>query len=200
MTSYPITLPATPSFAASNFGLRSNTTVFTSPLTNVQQVLSRPGQVWRADFDLPWMGLADAAAWRAALASLRGRQGTFLVGDPIYDNTPRGTAGGTPLVNGGSQTGNSLITDGWSNGATFLAGDYFSLGNYLHMLTADVTADGGGNATLVFEPTLRTSPSNNAALDISTPQAAMRLVDDESMWEERPGPHWGISFKAVEAL
>ena len=49
-------------------------------------------------------------------------------------------------------------------------GDLFSLGNYLHMLTADVTADGSGNATLVFEPTLRTSPSNNAALDISTPR------------------------------
>jgi len=39
------------------------------------------------------------------------------------------TYGGTPLVNGATQTGSSLITDGWSSGATTLvAGTIFTLG------------------------------------------------------------------------
>ena len=146
------------------------------------------------------MQIDDAAEWRAAMTSLRGLQGTFSMGDPIYSGTPRGTAGGTPLVNGASQTGNSLITDGWSASATFLKGDYFGLGGYLYMSTTDVTADGGGNATLVFEPTLRASPSNNDALDITSPTTTFRLLTDEAVWDEQPGPFWGFTFNAVEAL
>ena len=199
MTSYPITLPSTPNFSAARFGLVSNTTVFVSPLTRVQQVVSRPGQVWRAELSLPSMAVADAAEWRAALTSLRGRQGTFYLGDPIYSGA-RGTAGGTPLVNGASQAGNSLITDGWSASATFLKGDYFQLGGYLYVLTADVTADGGGNATLTFEPTLRAPPANNDPLTVTSPKSSFRLTDDEATWDEQPGPFWGFSFSAVEAL
>lgn len=201
MTSYPITLPATPSIRVARWGLRSNTTVYVSALSRVQQVVSRPGQVWVCSIELPTIGsVADAAEWRASLLSLRGRQGTFYLGDPIYNNNPRGTAGGTPLVNGASQAGNTLVTDGWSAAATFLKGDYFTLGNNLHMLTENVTATGGGAATLTFEPTLRISPANNAALDISTPKAAFRLTSDESFWDENPGPFWGMTFDAVEAL
>lgn len=41
-----------------------------------------------------------------------------------------GTYAGTPLVNGASQTGASLITDGWASGASSLTkGDVFTLAN-----------------------------------------------------------------------
>src|SRR3990167_1057755 len=41
-----------------------------------------------------------------------------------------GTYTGTPLVNGASQTGTSLITDGWtSGGATLNRGDVFTIGS-----------------------------------------------------------------------
>jgi len=41
-----------------------------------------------------------------------------------------GTYGGTPLVNGASQTGTSLVTDGWSSGASTLnKGDVFTIGS-----------------------------------------------------------------------
>lgn len=198
MTTYPITLPTTPKISAARFGLLSNMTLFSSPLTRVQQVLSRPGQVWQADCSLPMMLEATAAPWRAALTSLRGRQGTFTLGDPAYTGA-RGTVAGTPLVNGASQTGNNLITDGWGASATILKGDYFALGNYLYIMTIDVTATGGGAATLTFEPTLRASPANNAAVTVSSPKALMRLTADDARWEETPGL-WGMSFNCVEAL
>jgi len=47
----------------------------------------------------------------------------------VYPHT-YGTYSGTPLVNGASQTGSSLITDGWtSGGATLNKGDVFTIGS-----------------------------------------------------------------------
>lgn len=200
--SYPVSLPSSPAnFSAAKFGINWNTSLHMSPLSRVQQSLERPGALWQAEFVVPPLLLAaDAAAWKGFLVSLRGRHGTFRAGDPSYSG-PRGSAGGAPLVNGASQTGRALITDGWSAAATFKIGDQFQLGDYLYMMVEDVTADGSGNATLVFDPPLRSSPADNLALTISAPKGIWRLAsDEEGMWDAQVGPVWGFSFKAHEAL
>lgn len=47
----------------------------------------------------------------------------------VYQHT-YGTYGGTPLVNGANQTGSTLVTDGWSSGASTLnRGDTFTIGS-----------------------------------------------------------------------
>ena len=154
-----LVLPSSPSFQTATFGLRSNTQLFTSPLSGSMQTLEMPGAVWTLDAALPPIqNAAWAAAWRVFLTQLRGQAGRFYAGDPLR-KVPRGTATGTPLVAGGSQTGASLATDGWTAGVTgvLLAGDYiaFSGGSgrrELHMVTADANSDGSGNATLSIEP------------------------------------------------
>ena len=77
-----------------------------SPFT-YQQVVAHAGQRWECDVTLPAMARADAEQWVAFLVSLRGQFGTFTLGDPV-GASPRGSAGGTPLVNGASQTGGTL--------------------------------------------------------------------------------------------
>lgn len=103
-----------------------------------------------------------------------------------------GPLGGTPLVNGGSQTGSSLVTDGWTAAAAsrLKAGDVFTIagvyavnpvsGDTLSSLqqfvvTADVSSDGSGNATIPIYPaitatgaskTVSAVPADNAALTI----------------------------------
>lgn len=78
---------------------------------------------------------------------------------------------GTPLVNGGSQTGSSLVTDGWTSGYVIPKGKFFSVSVssllYLYQTTASVTANGSGQATLSIRPMLRTSPADNAALNVN---------------------------------
>ena len=72
---------------------------------------------------------ATAEDWLATLLSLNGMQGTFYFGDTIL-KAPRGTALGTPLVDGPGQFGQTLIVDGFpinSNGL-LLPGDWFQLG------------------------------------------------------------------------
>ena len=102
-----------------------------------------------------------------------------------------GTYGGTPLVNGASQTGSSLITDGWTATTTILnRGDVITVAdmyavnpqNYRsttqlsqHTVTANTTTDGSGNSTIAIYPPIITSgayqtvtgsPANNAAITV----------------------------------
>ena len=99
--------------------------------------------------------------------------------------------GSTPVVNGASQTGASLITDGWAvSTAVLKEGDVFTVAgvnglNYFSyantgllrqfVVTADVTSDGSGNATIPIDPpitttgqqrTVNASPADGAALTV----------------------------------
>ncbi len=110
-----------------------------------------------------------------------------------------GPLGGTPLVNGASQTGASLVTDGWTAAAAsrLKKGDIFTIANVFHVnpqtrqstgvlqqfvVTADVSSDGSGNLTAAISPsivtsgafqTVNASPADNAALTILGAAAAV---------------------------
>jgi hypothetical protein len=199
----PLDLPSSPGFVSSRFGLETNTQRMESPLTkNVQRVLLG-GARWSATYSLPDMNRTQAAVWQAFLLSCEGGVNTFNAYDP-EGRAPRGVATGTPLVNGGSQTGSSLITDGWANSVTGIlkAGDYFSVNGELKMVTADVNSNGSGQATISFKPALRNSPSDNAPLTLSNPTCTMILIDDaQSMWgTNHNGIYQGMSFSAIEVF
>lgn len=101
-----------------------------------------------------------------------------------------GQRGGTPVVNGASQTGASLVTSGWTAAAAnrVKKGDIFTIANVFavnpvtkqstgrlqqFVVTADTSSDGAGAATLPISPSIVTSgttqtvdssPANSAAL------------------------------------
>jgi hypothetical protein len=179
-----------------------------SPFTFSRQVYDYGGRRWEADITLPPMKRADAEQWVAWLVSLKGQYGTFLLGDPA-STTPRGLAAtfpGTPLVNGASQTGDTLVIDGASNSKTgwLLAGDYIQLGSgtssRLYKVLEDVNTDASGNATLTIWPELRSSPSDNAAVTVSNAVGAFHLASNEVNWSVNEASIYGITFGAVEAL
>lgn len=114
----------------------------------------------------------------------------------IFENTlvpshTIGAHGGTPLVNGASQTGATLVTDGWTASTAVLkAGDVFTIAgvNRVHketrqdtgelqkfVVTADGSSDGTGNLTISISPSITTSgafqtvtasPADNAAITV----------------------------------
>lgn len=195
-----LTLPSTPGFRTSRFWLRANTLGFESPLTRTVQTLGLTGARWAATYDLPPMKRAAAADWIATLVNLEGRSGRFYGFDPDA-KTPRGTWAGTALVNGGSQTGTSLILDGFSAAATVKAGDFFTVNGELKMVTANGTADGSGNLTVSFKPSLRASPADNDAITSTNPTCTMMLVDDEqAAWDANELSVFGLQFSAIEVF
>ena len=100
----------------------------------------------------------------------RGRYESFTI-VPAVISTGQGSPAGTPLVNGASQTGRSLVTDGWNASiAIFKAGDYLKEAgsDKVYMVTADVSSDGSGDATISIEPALVSSPADGAAISHSS--------------------------------
>jgi hypothetical protein len=161
--------------------------------------------MWMADVQLPPMTRANAETWVAALASLNGREGSFLLGDTA-NTSPRGTATGTPLVNGAGQTGYDLATDGWTPNITGIlrAGDWLQLGSgstaRLYKVMQDANSNGTGQATLTLWPRLRSSPADNAAITVSSPKGRFMLAMDGAEWSIDEAKIYGLSFTAMEDL
>lgn len=182
-----MTVIALPSQAVSkiDFGQISNTQIFTSPLNNSTQTAELVGAQWSAKITLVDRTRAQWAIWSAFLAQLRGASGRCTV-SPLHAAAPQGLGGGSPLVSGANQIGTTLVVKNGPLSKTgwLKVGDYFSFVNgagvnEMHILVgADVNTDGAGNATLVFEPPIRSSPTANAPVTIASPVCQMRLIDD----------------------
>ena len=202
--SYPLTLPTVTGITTQNWGMERVVAVTESPFTNQEQVYEHEGAQWKATFTLPPMKKESAAIWLAFLMSLRGRRGTFKIGDQDR-KTIQGTATGTVLVKGAAQTGNAINLDGFtaSRANVFLAGDYIQINSYLYMVSANVTANGSGEATVYVEPSLRTgieAINDNTTVIYSNTTTVMRLDSNELNWDTNNVSVYGISFSCSESL
>lgn len=128
------------------------------------------GRVWEEFFNFKFDG--DGKEFVALLNNYFNRATSLDVAHQSFLTT-LGAGGGTPLVNGASQTGSSIVTNGWPNTTLVLkAGDLitFATGPTLvYDVTADGTSDGSGNLTLSISPNIPSgsSPGNNDAITIT---------------------------------
>lgn len=201
---YPLTMPSDPAPKRVSFSIVTAIGVTQSPFTLAQQLQEWSGQSWVADVTLPVMDRAEAEPWIAFLLALNGKQGTFLLGDP-KGGTPRGTATGTPLLNGAHAAGaSSLVTDGWTASVTGILklGDYLQIGTRMHKVVgADVTSDGSGNATIEIWPRLRESATDNTPLLTGSVKGVFRLRDNSlPLFDLSETGIYELSFGAIEAF
>ena len=202
---YPIALPSTPAPRSTEWTPVSAVAAVPSPFTLQSQVQAHQGQLWAVRLTLPSMDNAAAQSWIAALLSLNGIQGTFHLGDSVM-KAPRGSAGGTPLVNGAAQTGQSLVTDGWpvSVNGVLLPGDWIQLGSgatrRVYKTLTQVNSNGSGQATIDIWPRLRESPADNAALVLTDTKGTFRLKDNVMDWSVSVAKRYGLEIDAVEAI
>jgi hypothetical protein len=203
--SYPITLPTSPGFTRVTIEPRTFVAIYASPFTGQQQVYQHPGQFLTCSIEVPPMNRAEAAVFVAAMLSLQGARGTFYFGDPSWTSA-QGTATGTPLIKGANQTGQDLITDGWTNTVTGIlkAGDWIQVGTgatrQLCMVLADANSDGSGEATLSLFPRIRTAFADNTAIVTANPKGVWRLVGDGSFLQDTDRLTRGMNLGAVEAF
>ena len=203
--SYPLSLPTHTGIRSIEFRAINAVAYSRSPFTFQGQAFAYAGQMWQADITLPAMKRSDAEKWIAWLVSLRGQLGTFLLGDPL-GCTARGAATGTPLVNGSSQTGGSLVIDGAATSVTgwLKAGDYIQLGTgssaTLHKVLQDANSDGSGNVTLDIWPHIRTAPADNSTVTVSNTKGLFRLSSNEQSWSINEASIYGLTFGAMEAV
>lgn len=133
------------------------------------------GRTWQEAWPALPAGSADVQALITTIENLYNTGATctlthyLIPGSGKPNNGPWKTAG-TPRVNGGSQSGTSLITDGQGAGAIpcVNAGDSFTVAglDVLFRATADADSDGSGNCTISILPPIvaGSSPADDALI------------------------------------
>lgn len=203
---YPRSLPAIP-IKMARLGLNINQSIFESSFSRKVTVQSHAGgttDYWEGLYQTPTLStqqLRELAAW---LISMKGMQKHFYAYDPDR-RVPTGVArnaNSAPKVNGGGQTGHSLVTSGWlaSTAGLLKAGDYVQVGSQYYMVLEDVNSDASGIASLNFEPAIRTSPNDQDAVIIENPQMIARLQESKQTWESDEKGMANYSFAWEEVV
>lgn len=162
------------------FELVDNDGMLPSPFTGEVQTIVRP-KLWR--MACTWQNIygGQRADLLAFFLQLNGKQ--HRVRMPFFGHVQRGSLGGTPLINGASQTGNSVAIDGATPSQTgwIKAGDIlrFASNNTIHMCTADADSDGSGNVTVSIIPEIRRSPANNDPIITGATMTGIWILEDK---------------------
>lgn len=193
-----ITFPSSPKPSTMSWRLVQPAQQNISQWTGARQVLASGRGWWECSLTLPpIVGESAVNSWRAFIGLARGVTNDFRV--PVNELS-QSSSTATPLINGASQTGRSLNTDGWPNSTTVLyAGQFVTIGDQLLQLTADVTSNGSGQATISFEPAIRVSPADNAAIEFKNPYALMYFLEDPG-YSVEPGLVYSMSFNLRESF
>lgn len=141
----------------------------------------RMGWVWTEEYPIFDATSVNGRAFLALIQWYNHTKTVFDIDPPLY-RALLGAGGGTPLVNGGSQSGYTVVTDGWPNSTLVLkAGDVYRIGgsNVLRMCQADVTSNGSGQASITGIPAIPVgaSPADNAAITITAPLTLKAVID-----------------------
>ena len=206
---YPLSLPTSIGFGSVEFTARNVTGVSESPFTLNQQVLQWDGERWEVDVSLPPMKRDLAEEWVVFLMSLKGRVGTFLLGDPNATN-PQGNGknySDTILTRAEASIGDTSFSfDGATNSVTnyLKAGDYIQVGTgsdavlYKCLEASNSNASGQLNSVEVW-PSVRKTTANNTAVSIFNAKGLFRLNQPNMTYSINEISSYGIGFSAVEA-
>jgi len=129
------------------------------------------GRTWQEVYSAINLKTANGRALMAALNRALREKTVWDIRHPHY-TANFGTYGGTPLINGAGQTGNSIIIDGADVSVTNWARDgdliKFAGLQLLYDVIADANSDSGGNVTLTIHPPIFVgqSPANNAVVSV----------------------------------
>jgi hypothetical protein len=110
------------------------------------------------------------------------------------------------VVNGASQTGDTLNIDGVPASQTgyLKAGDYIQLGSTssarIYKVLDDANSNGSGEVALTIYPNLRSSPSDGATVVVSSAVGLFRLTTPTHNWAISTDGIYSLSFGAAEAL
>ncbi len=197
--SYPLTPPSNPKPSTLKWVEVNTNAVSQSRYSGQQQIFDWASTYWKLEVTIDPVYRDEAAEWISFLSALRGQAGTFMFGD-VVAAAPRGSAGGSPKVNGAGQYGFELASDGWSGANPILKkGDFFQINNNLYRCLADVSHSGGA-ATIDCWPRLK-QHADNTDIIVSSPKGIFRLEESENATHFTDRNQLiPINFSAVEAL
>jgi len=180
-----------------------NTRSFVSPLSGTTRTESLPGGKWAMSITVQNLKTNPVISnplqeLEAFLFRLNGKEHRAVINDFGYART--GPGGGSPVVVGGSQTGLSLDTGGWTADTTVLyAGDRIGVSSQMIPVVADVTSDNLGLATISLAHPIRTAPTHGVAIEIDAPTATY-ILSTKASFSMAPGIFKTVLVEFEEAI
>jgi len=153
------------------------------------------------------LAMHEGQVWQGWFGSMRGKLGTFQLGDPAH-HLPLGSPSGSPVLVANQLVGTTIInTSGWTPSTSNLlaVGDQIQIGYRLHMVCGSsaggqVNSDGSGNAQIEIWPSLRDAYTSAQAIITSGTTGLWMLDSNERGWMVSAQDLLvTISFKAAEA-
>lgn len=143
--------------------LRSNTQIFTSPLSQQSQTVELAGAKWYCSVAWNNLSRAEIAPIQALFYKMRGMANTVYL--PRFGETaPIGSVSGSITVS--SSTGSTVTL----SSSSLSIGDFIQFENYEVKMIV-----GKSSSTYTIEPPFRTQPSSSSAVTYTNPSAIMRL-------------------------
>jgi hypothetical protein len=196
-----ITMPSSPAFSQSTFGMKRAVAISESPFTGAQKVEDYDKAQWTATMTLPPMKREQARNWQAFFLKLQGRKNTFLMGDPDAK-----VANGNITSVSVSATANVRSTQVNLNlfkqysVPTLEVGDYISFGTgtgtRLHMVVQERVNDGITD----IEPPLKAQVTTSTPVDVTAAQGHFRMYSNEVNWNADHLGLYGITFSCSEVV
>lgn len=147
----------------------------------------------------PIIGERYFMPWRAALAALQGRAGTFKLSPCEGHQRMWYVSGTAPALAGSDQRGTLIQTKGWVRGQWFPAGSFVTIADRLHQLVHSFFADQQGNGEMAIVPYIAGGLPDGTEIQAAAPYAVMSLTDDEAGWTVGAGQKYDLSFNCEEA-
>lgn len=206
MVTYPLSFPTALGIETFEYGVRHAVGRTQSPFDFSEQTVDFGGQMWKIRVTIPLMNRDTAEIYNSFLLKLRGRKGTFLIGDPA-GNEPQGSFAGTPLVDGAGQTGDTINLKGFTPSASDVikSGDWFQLGtgstSTLHKFLEDADADTSGLVqNMPISVDIRTAPADGASIITTGAQGLFRMAANYTPISINSNTLYSVSFEAMEAI
>lgn len=141
---------------------------------------------WAFTITMGVLRRSEATQWEAFIFRLRGMANRTRAWDWRRE-APLGPAPGTPVL-AAAATGDTCSISGWTP-STFImaAGSWMGINGELKMLMNDLTSNGSGQATAVFEPPLRATAPSGGAVVLVKPTATFVMTSERSSFTQEGG-------------
>lgn len=165
-----------------------------------QRTHGQNGRIWQETFEMLRASDADVQALLTFIEKVWNRGESFTIEHLLLPGSglaPNGLGTAGVTVSGADQTGTSLVTTGWplSTSDVVRAGDVIKIGgfNTAHLITADASSDGSGNATLEIAPAIvsGSSPANGASITTTDVKVKAVIWDRGSFPKSRQPDFYG---------
>ena len=188
--------------APSELKVDSNDPVYLSEAQSGKRQLRSSGpQRYEATISYPPQTRAEFRKLDSFISYIRNTVAPFYLSLPILDSV--GVLEGNPVIKGASQTGQAIITDGWTADIVRIVadGDPFKVegSDKIYKVVGDHDSDSTGDCTITITPKLQFTPADNAALIFVNPEMKVDLVGVHE-FAVKPPELYSYEIDVIEVL